>query len=169
MNHCDLMRNLMNLIESRVDEGDEKHFDALAKTGFWGKAGVGCIFVAQDTGRFLLAKRSAQVEQPGTWGGFGGAIDSNEDPVQAVAREVREEAGYTGLFQLNPLLVFKKDSFRYYNFLAVVESEFKPDLNWENSGYKWCKYGDWPSPLHFGLVALFNDHTSVEKIKKYSK
>lgn len=148
---------------------DSNHFSALEKTGFFGKKGAGCIFVAEDTGRFLLAHRSQYVEQPGTWGGFGGAINSKEEPEEAVRREVKEETGYSGDFEIEPLFVFEKDSFKYYNFLAVVEHEFKPVLDWENQGYQWCDFGEWPEPLHFGLVSLFNDSSSREKMEKYSK
>ena len=144
---------------------DEEHFDALRKTGFFGKQGAGCIFVAKSTGRILLCHRSAHVEQPGTWGNWGGAMDPGENPYEAVTRESSEETGHLGPFDIRQLYVFKSGSFHYYNFMAIVEEEFKPRLDWESQGYMWCEWGRWPSPLHFGLVALFNDPTSAEKIK----
>lgn len=157
------MRRFMNiLVESDLD-----HREALNKTGFWGAAGAGCVILARDTGRILVAHRSDYVEQPGTWGGWGGAIDRGEDPVEAVKREVSEETGYMGRVEIEPLYVFKKDTFRYFNFLAIVDSEFSPRLDWENQGFKWCDFGDWPEPLHFGLVALFKDSASIETIKKH--
>lgn len=107
-------------------ENDNEHAKALRQTGFWGKAGAGCVIIAKDTGRICMPKRSRMVEQPGTWGTWGGAIDGHEDPKEAAEREVREEAGYSGELELIPIFVFKKDSFRYYNFLAVVEKEFTP-------------------------------------------
>ncbi len=55
---------------------DWTHADALAQTGFWGAyGGAGSIFLARDTGRLLLARRSHHVLQPGTWGTIGGAVD----------------------------------------------------------------------------------------------
>lgn len=146
-------------------ESDEEHRQALNTTGFWGKQAAGCIFLAKSTKRFLISHRSNYVEQPSTWGSWGGAIDAAEDPASAVKREIKEEAGYTGKLDLIPLYVFSKDTFRYSNFLAVVPEEFTPKLDWENQGYVWCEYGDWPRPLHFGLVSLLNDAPSVEKIK----
>ncbi len=147
-------------------ESDAEHHAALRQTGFFGKAGAGCIFLARSTGRILLAHRSEMVEQPGTWGGWGGAINSGEDPEQAVRREVAEEAGYHGDFDMVPLFVFKKDSFRYYNFLVEVDDEFRPVLDWETQGSRWCEWGEWPRPLHFGLVSLFNDPGSVRRIER---
>ena len=87
---------------------DEEHFDALRKTGFFGKQGAGCIFVAKSTGRFLLGLRSEHVEQPGFYGTWGGAIDGNEDPKSATIREVHEETGYNGeILEIIPLFIFK--------------------------------------------------------------
>ena len=67
-------------------EDDSKHRQALKQTGFWGRRGAGCVIMAQDTGRFCIAHRSENVEQPGTWGTWGGAIDEGEDPAQEIVR-----------------------------------------------------------------------------------
>jgi 8-oxo-dGTP pyrophosphatase MutT (NUDIX family) len=156
---------ITDLFESEDYDDQSEHFDALHRTGFFGAAGAGCIFVARSTGRILIAHRSDAVEQPGTWGGWGGAINRGEDPAAAVRREVSEEAGYHGHYDLIPLYVFAKNTFRYYNFLVEVDDEFTPELDWETQGYVWCEFGRWPKPLHFGLVALFSDPASVRKIK----
>lgn len=133
---------------------NEDHAQALRDTGFWGKQGAGCIILAKDTKRILLPLRSSHVEQPLTWGTWGGAIDSDENPEQAAKREVQEEAGYTGFVETTPLSVFQKGSFKYFNFLAIVDTEFKPHLNWESKSYDWFTFGQWPKPLHFGLAWL---------------
>ena len=151
----------------RLDEifdPDEEHFDALRDTGFFGKMGAGCIFLAADTGRLLLAHRSVAVEQPHSWGGWGGAVNSGETPIQAVKREVYEETGHSDYYDLDALYVFKSGTFQYHNFLVTVQKEFEPRLDWENQGYEWCEWGDWPQPLHFGLISLFNDERSVRII-----
>jgi len=145
----------INEIDNR--EQSRQHADALEKTGFWGKQGAGCIFYAQDTGRFCIAHRSRRVQEPNTWGTWGGAIDNGEDPAAAVKREVAEEAGYTGPVKLVHLWTFKHQSgFQYHNFLAIVNSEFTPQMDWENQGFDWVKFGDWPRPLHPGLAHLIN-------------
>lgn len=160
------MRDLIDIVRRFLLENDDDHRDALRRTGFWGSAGAGCVFMARDTKRFLLCHRSWAVEQPGTWGNWGGAIDASEDPATAAQREAREELGHSGDgLTLVPLYVFRKDTFRYHNFLAIVDEEFDPVLNWEAQGYRWCEWGEWPEPLHFGLQALFGDPESVRKIK----
>lgn len=117
---------------------------------------AGCIILAEDTGRLLLAHRSQMVSEPNTWGTWGGGIEAGETPEDAVLRELKEEAGFNDV-ELVPLLVNKD----YHNFLAITAKEFIPKLNVENRGYEWCEFGDYPSPLHFGLKELFDDKKSV--------
>lgn len=135
----------------------DNHGIALQQTGFWGRQGSGAIIMAKTTGRLLIPFRSLSVEQPHTWGVWGGAVDSGENPKDAVKREMEEEVGYRHHdIILIPMYVFhdKKSGFKYHNFLAVVNDEFTPELNWETDNFKWVEFGDWPSPLHFGLKAL---------------
>ena len=67
----------MRIFDLFENHPDEEHFDALHKTGFFGAAGAGCVFLARSTGRLLICHRSEYVERPGTWGGWGGAINSS--------------------------------------------------------------------------------------------
>lgn len=146
-------------------ENDEEHSDSLRQTGFWGKQGAGSIVLAKDTGRLLIPHRSRYVQEPNTWGVWGGAIDSEEDPEEAAKRELEEEAGYQGDIEMIPLSVFSKNSFRYYNFLAIIDEEFEPQLNWETQGYKWTSLDNLPSPLHFGLQWLISqDKDKIQNI-----
>ena len=149
-----------------MENDDHLHSRALADTGYWGSQGAGSIFLSRQTQRFLIAHRSNAVEQPGTWGTWGGAIDSGENPEQAARREAIEEAGHDGHLTMVPLFVFRDKKFQYSNFLAVVDEEFTPALNWETQGYEWCSYGHWPQPMHFGLKAVLSDPASMRTIQK---
>lgn len=154
-------------------QNSREHGEALEKTGFWGNAGAGCIFIAKSTGRILLNHRSKYVEQPNTWGVWGGAIDRGEDPKEAVRREASEEAGFNiGNNAIIPLYVFKSGTFQYSNFAVMVDDEFEPNPGeedaWETQGWKWCDLNDFPSPLHFGVEALLKDAASMATIKKLS-
>lgn len=151
--------------ENNMEDDHTRHAAALAATGYWGNAGAGCLIVAKDTGRILLPLRSEWVEQPGTWGTWGGAIDRGENPQTAAMREVSEEAGYPGkVLQMVHLYRFQDKSFRYDTFAAVVETEFEPTLNWETSQAEWVEFGKWPKPLHFGLEAVLKDSTAMNKL-----
>lgn len=122
---------------------------------YWGRKAAGCIFLAKDTGRILLAHRSSQVDfEPETWGTWGGKLDGEETPKEAVSREVEEETGYTGIKKIHLLYVYKDGDFEYHNYLVIVPFEFTPQLNWENDNSVWADYGKWPEPLHFGMQEL---------------
>ena len=160
--------NTLNRILLRLEAGsdDDKHQEALDETGFWGKAAAGGLFLARDTGRFLVSHRSKHVQEPNTWGTFGGAMDQGETPKAAAKREMVEETKYKGEADIFPLYVFKHSSgFRYYNFLMVVDKEFKPKLDWENQGYRWVAFGEWPKPMHPGLKKLIKQ--DGDKLKEF--
>ena len=111
---------------------------------------------ARSTGRYLLSHRSAHVQEPNTWGIWGGAIDEGETPERAVHRELKEELGIKVKQKLQLLYIFKSGTFQYFNYLIVVPDEFEPPEldDWETQGHRWCSAVDLPSPLHFGVKEL---------------
>jgi 8-oxo-dGTP pyrophosphatase MutT (NUDIX family) len=147
----------------------DAHAAALRQTGFWGQAAAGCLILALDSGRILIPHRSEHCQQPNTWGTWGGAIDDGESPMEAVLRELSEEAGFDSPIETIPLFVFRHASgFRYHNFLITVETEFEPRINWETQAFAWFRFGEWPEPAHFGLTALLTDCESIAVLKSRS-
>jgi 8-oxo-dGTP pyrophosphatase MutT (NUDIX family) len=140
------------------EEQEERHQQARDETGFWGRQGSGCIVFARDTGKYLIQLRSQSVLQPGTWGSWGGAVDEGLTPEQNVYAELAQETGLETQPELHFLVDFidEESGFRYRNYLAVVDEEFSPTLNWEGDDFLWCDHGDWPDPLHFGLEYLLS-------------
>lgn len=122
---------------------------------FWGNRGAGVVVYCEKTGRYLIGLRSRYVNEPNTWGTFGGKIDDDdEDPKDAAKREMGEETGYTGEVELTPIDVFQSGNFKFYNFLGKVSDEYQPKLSWENSEIRWMKLDEFPNNLHFGLKRL---------------
>jgi len=124
---------------------------------YWGRAGAGVLPYCPDTGRFLLAFRSAYVNEPHTWGIWGGAVDPGESPEDAACREVREEMGITAEpDDLQQLYVYRDGSFTYVSYLLAVDEEFEPSLDWETEGFRWVPLDELVEmeDLHYGVKAL---------------
>lgn len=150
-----------------LENDDRQHEATLQKTGFFGKQAAGSIVFCSSTGRFLLPLRSKDVEEPHTWGTWGGAMDSGENPEAAARRELKEECHCSNIEKMIPAFVFKHENgFRYFNFIAVVKDEFRPVLNYETERASWVEYGKWPYPLHPGLKALLDDAETQNTMKQ---
>lgn len=50
-----------------------------------------------DDGRYVMQLRESKegIFYPGHWGCFGGAVQANEEPAEALDRELREELGFS--------------------------------------------------------------------------
>ena len=152
--------------------------EALKETSdgiFWGNIAGGVLPICTTTGRILMPYRSAQVEQPHTWGVWGGKIDEEDGEVQseietAVIREFEEEADYSDEIELIPSYIFRTSdgNFTYYNFIGLLDEEFEPSLDWETENYKWMTLDELMElePKHFGLIKLLEN--DIETIKKYT-
>lgn len=90
---------------------------------------VGCAAVVLDErGRVLLFRHTYRPEVP--WGLPGGWLKKKEDPVLAVAREIREESGLE-VEVLRPVLASNKPPLNQVDlvFLAkVVGGRFRPSV-----------------------------------------
>jgi 8-oxo-dGTP pyrophosphatase MutT (NUDIX family) len=132
----------------------EYHLSSGNDNRFFGNAGAGVIVYCTQTKRFLLGFRSKFVNEPNTWGTFGGKIDNDADPKAAALRELKEETGYNGNIDLQLFDVFQSGNFKFYNFFGKVEKEFKPILDWENESAEWFTLNEFPRNLHFGIKRL---------------
>lgn len=117
------------------------------------KAAAGALFISSKTNRVLLNLRSPYKTHRHEWSLFGGMIDGEETPKQALDRECEEEMGFVpSVTKTYPFDIYesKDKNFRYYTFVCIVEDEFLPTLNKESIGYMWIELGTWPKPMHSG-------------------
>lgn len=130
--------------------------------------GCGALVHARSTGRYLWLQR-ANSSYSGTWGIVGGKAEHHESPMQALAREYREELG----IKFNPVRLVPIEQytaadrrFVYHTFYMLVESEFVPLLNDEHSGYCWTQLESRPTPLHPGVWRIFEYEVVKNKLQQ---
>ena len=131
-----------------------------------GSNAIGTIIQAEDTGRILLGCRSIHSDAPTTWCNFGGGIEENETPHEALRRELNEEINTDlDVSSAKPLTVFKSPSkdFAFFMLHTTVPKEFTPEINNEHCGWCWADPRCLPRPLHPG----FNDALQNEDVKNY--
>lgn len=152
-----------SIFEQGEVTGDFEEYDNKSGKPFWGNVGAGILPICTKTKRILVPLRSTYVNEPGTWGVWGGKLEEKEDknnPLKAAHREFREEAEYRGKLKLIPSYVYKTDGFEYHNFIGVVPEEFEPELNWETEKFKWVTLDELKKmKLHFGLKELLEKGT----------
>jgi len=129
--------------------------------------GVGTFIYSVSTQRYLFLLRNSS-KHSGTWGLAGGKIESGEQLLDSLYRELNEELGLD--FRANkviPIEKFTSDNhkFTYNTFLIPIAEEFVPKLNFEHRGFCWVSLDDHPKPLHPGVWRTVNFKAVVEKIK----
>lgn len=139
----------------------------LSSPAFWGTRGAGCIVRARSTGRILIGMRSGEVNEPFTWGTWGGAVDPGEDGMAAARRELAEESGYEGPLDMRLIHTFRHPSgFVYETYLGETDQEFEPNLCCETAEARWFMPGRWPAPLHFGLAEVIESNEWLARREK---
>ncbi len=144
-------------------------FWRLAQHNYWGSKAAGLFIICKEDGTGLLLKRSAGVQNPGTWGIAGGALEHGEDnSLEGAKREALEEL--SALPPLNDFIdtvIFKDGDFTYTTYVYNISREAKKQwtqqikLNWENDRWQWFSLDSLPANLHFGVE--FIKKTLTEK------
>jgi len=128
----------------------------------------GGIFLAKDTGRFLLLLRT-QGKTAGTWGLVGGKKEPGDTtPIDILNREIAEEIGTVpSIEKIVPLELFTStdENFQYNTYVLIVEREFIPKLNAEHASWAWCSLNAWPKPLHQGVKNSLNNRVVKAKLE----
>ena len=129
--------------------------------------GVGTFIYSAPTQRYLFLLRDNS-KYSGTWGLAGGKIDSGENLLESLYRELEEELGFDfSASRVLPIEKFTSDNgnFSYHTFLIPLSGEFVPNLNHEHRGYCWVTLDDHPKPLHPGVWRTINFDAVIKKIK----
>lgn len=130
--------------------------------------GAGFLLLCPKNKTVLLVLRN---DTTPTWAILGGLVEMYESPLQCAKRELLEESGFIEnrdyrIVSTDPIHVYKNNTFNYYSFLAILEDEKIPVLNYENKDFKWVTLDKLPVPLHFGLDEILKNPKAIKKIKK---
>jgi 8-oxo-dGTP pyrophosphatase MutT (NUDIX family) len=130
---------------------------------------VGGIIVSKKTGNVLTLLRSQKESYPGTWTFCGGKLESDEQEHEALLREIKEELGTVKVDKVIPFHRYQSRSkdFIYDTFIVLVDKEFAPTLNWENSGYAWTPITHLPSPLHLKTRQMLSNSRLIKKFETF--
>lgn len=131
--------------------------------------GVGAIIVSEETGRVMTVLRSPDESYPDTWAFAGGRVEADEQLVDALKRELKEELNLTKIKKILPLHSYQSRSkdFIYDTYIVLVNKEFVPELNWENSGYAWTSIDSLPSPMHPKAKQMLSSSRLKAKFKNF--
>lgn len=129
--------------------------------------GVGAIIVSEETGKVMTVLRSHLESYPNTWTFAGGKVNADEASHDALCRELKEELQLTKIKKIIPFHRYQSRTkdFVYDTYVVLVNKEFAPELNWENSGYAWTDIDNLPSPLHPKSKQMMSSARLVKKFK----
>ena len=159
-----------------------KYFNKFeSATKFWGSEASGILPICTTTGKILIGLRNHWVNEPYTWGIFGGAIglahggeeEEALSPEDNARKEMLEEIGYDGDMEIIESYIFQKENFKYYNFIGLVDTEFETDLEYDGEEEiietKWLSLDELLAhpDLHFGVKSLINN--ALPQIKLYAR
>jgi 8-oxo-dGTP diphosphatase len=119
---------------------------------FQPKYSIGVVgVIMNDAHEILIVEHVFHPRRP--WGLPGGWINFNEDPAEAVAREIREELGLT--VAVNKLLLMVRTQFNHLDiaYLCLPQGEIG-NISYELLGYRWCKRQDLPLLHRFHADAV---------------
>ncbi|PSH01968.1 MAG: hypothetical protein BRC27_00285 [Nanohaloarchaea archaeon SW_10_44_10] len=102
------------------------------------------LAVVKSDGEYLLVERSEENTSSGEWGFVSGKLEDMEEPEEAAARELKEEANIdaesleTGDFYIG------EGELGYWRlFPVLLETEDREvNLNWELSDCRWTDLGE---------------------------
>lgn len=113
--------------------------------------------LVEHNGKFLLLKKAKSIipGNLGKWECSGGRIKIDEDPEQALLREIKEETGLDCKIEkaLPPLYVEKGEIYNFTHVFLVKASSREVKLSEEHSEFKWVK----PSEVKNMKLVLFAD------------
>lgn len=116
--------------------------------------------------RILLLKRSSYPDQwePNKFALIGGSVEDNEDPIQGILREIKEETGLIIDKILEKFVIQRSSDAVEHIYIAKYDGNPEDvELNKEHAGYGWFTY---PEIRYLNTVPNLVDYINIA-ITKY--
>jgi len=120
--------------EMREPEHARDAFATSSNSSIPTAAGVMLVDPAQHV---LFVKRSNTGDHPGEWAFPGGGCHPNDSALEELCRH--------------------SGDVDYTTYRAYCDNRFNPKLNEEHTSHLWAPWGQWPAPLHPGVVQALED------------
>jgi 8-oxo-dGTP pyrophosphatase MutT (NUDIX family) len=130
---------------------------------------AGMLYYCPDDDTVMLVKRSDEMKHPGTWSLPGGRSEDGESPKETAEREAEEELGELpdATFVRKHVTTVGDEGHDYHVFIHTMDAHQKarwePELDDENSKYRWYPIEDLPEKTHFDLDWV---NVEIRKVKK---
>ena len=116
---------------------------------------VVCVWVYDGKGNLFMTRRAPQKSFAGTWENSGGAAQAGETSLQAITRELFEEAGICAQPEEFELLDSDRDQNAFYDFYCL-KKEFPLEavrlLPGETDDAKWVSFSQVHEMIEAGQI-----------------
>lgn len=127
---------------------------------------AGVLIKALDTNRVLLVLRSDKCSDPYNWALISGGINSDEDTLVGLKREVFEELGVNpDILKYEYIHTEVEGDMEFFYYQGFTEHEFSPILNEEHDDFGWFDVENLPSPLYCKVGDKIKDICKIKKKK----
>jgi 8-oxo-dGTP pyrophosphatase MutT (NUDIX family) len=124
---------------------------------------VSCFF--EKDGKILLLHRQDYKPQGNTWGVPAGKVETNEDPLNAMLRELEEETGYkviSNTFKLTKTIYVKYPEYDFIYHIYYLPITENCDVKIDSKAHKDFK---WTTPKEALDMNLIQDLDTCIKIQ----
>lgn len=127
---------------------------------------VALIILYDEDKQLLLQHRSEDAPTlPGFWGFFGGDIEANETPIEAVRREAQEELEYElkqPTLLIEPELALPHCRIKAFIYIEKLRMDKSRLVLREGQGMGWFR-----SPEHRSLKMMDHDREIIERVSAH--
>lgn len=127
---------------------------------------AGVLIKALDTNRVLLVLRSDKCSDPYNWALVSGGINSDEDTLVGLKREVFEELGVNpDIIKYEYIHTEVEGDMEFFYYQGFTEHEFSPILNEEHDDFGWFDVENLPNQLYCKVGDKIKDICKIKKKK----